>query len=165
MSGRARRAAATCGAGCIAIVCRGNTPQPESRAPAMTLRPAQMNTRVRRLTGVHSAQKRAGHMRQIRTRTEGLTDLHPNMVNKPLSEPGETPVRRQVSAIGSPGIWDRASGRYLAAPRQRAAHARPAQAAIAHRVLGEVLLVIVLGKIERRRVEDFGGDGVVAAGG
>src|SRR5215510_12240875 len=36
-----------------------------------------------------------------------------------------------------------------------AAHAGPAQAAIAGRVLREVLLVVILGKIERRRIEDF----------
>src|SRR5215510_10903935 len=36
-----------------------------------------------------------------------------------------------------------------------AAHAGPAQAAITGRVLGEVLLMVVLGEVERRRVEDF----------
>src|SRR5262245_66424140 len=43
----------------------------------------------------------------------------------------------------------------------RARHTGTAQPAIAHRVLGEVLLMIVLGEIERRRLEDLGGDGAV----
>src|SRR5262249_21030982 len=44
----------------------------------------------------------------------------------------------------------------------RAAHAGAAEAAIAHRVLRQILLVVVLGKIELRRVEDFGGDRIEA---
>src|SRR5215467_10609623 len=40
----------------------------------------------------------------------------------------------------------------------RAAHAGTAEAAIAHRILGQILLVIVLGEIEGWRVEDLGGD-------
>src|SRR5580692_12750499 len=40
----------------------------------------------------------------------------------------------------------------------RAAHAGAAEAAITLRILGEVLLMIVLGKIERRRVDDLGSD-------
>src|SRR5712691_9015856 len=44
----------------------------------------------------------------------------------------------------------------------RAAHAGAAEAAIARRVLGQILLVVVLGEIERRRIEDLGGDGVEA---
>src|SRR5262249_55554811 len=45
--------------------------------------------------------------------------------------------------------------RRLARNPDRAAHAGPAQAAIAHRVLRQILLVIVLGEVERRRIEDF----------
>jgi hypothetical protein len=37
----------------------------------------------------------------------------------------------------------------------RATHAGAAEAAIAERILGEVLLVVILGVIERRRVEDL----------
>src|ERR1700747_998733 len=48
--------------------------------------------------------------------------------------------------------------RHLIGDADRAAHAGAAQAAIAHRVLRQILLVVVLGKIERRRIEDFGGD-------
>src|ERR1051326_3261571 len=44
----------------------------------------------------------------------------------------------------------------------RAAHAGAGESAIAHRVLGEILLMIVLGEIERRRVADLGGDLAVA---
>src|SRR5262249_30610567 len=43
-----------------------------------------------------------------------------------------------------------------------ASDAGTAEPAIAHRVLGEILLVIVLGKVELRRVEDLGRDGAVA---
>src|SRR3954453_6545652 len=45
----------------------------------------------------------------------------------------------------------------------RTAHAGAAQTAISHRVLRQVLLVVVLGKIERRRIDDLGGDGIEAA--
>src|SRR5262249_19712401 len=44
----------------------------------------------------------------------------------------------------------------------RARHAGATNAAVAPRVLGQVLLVIVLGVIERGRVEDLGGDPAVA---
>src|ERR1700680_989548 len=40
---------------------------------------------------------------------------------------------------------------------RRAAHAGAAEPAIAHRVLGEILLMIILGEIERRRVDNLGG--------
>src|SRR2546430_8232297 len=40
----------------------------------------------------------------------------------------------------------------------RTAHACAAEAAIAHGILRQILLVVVLGKIELRRIEDFGGD-------
>src|SRR6185312_14511985 len=43
--------------------------------------------------------------------------------------------------------------------------AGPAVAAIAVRVLRQILLVIILGKEERRRVGDLGGDGAVTLGG
>src|SRR5262245_54891764 len=43
------------------------------------------------------------------------------------------------------------------------AHAGAAEAAVAHGVLRQVLLVVVLGKIEWWCVDDLGGDGVVAA--
>src|SRR6188508_471787 len=45
----------------------------------------------------------------------------------------------------------------------RAAHAGAAEAAVAHGVLGEILLMIVLGIVEGRRVEDLGGDRVAHA--
>src|SRR5947209_7152886 len=45
-----------------------------------------------------------------------------------------------------------------------AAHAGAAEPAIAHRVLGEILLMIILGEIQRRRVADLGGDRSVAFG-
>src|SRR6478752_3402641 len=40
----------------------------------------------------------------------------------------------------------------------RTAHAGPAQSAVTTRVLGEVLLVVVLGVEERRRCDDLRGD-------
>src|SRR5271166_3969809 len=54
--------------------------------------------------------------------------------------------------------------RRCGAEADRAAHAGAAEAAIAERVLGEILLVIVLGVVERRRVTDLRGDGAVALG-
>src|SRR5262245_65602587 len=45
----------------------------------------------------------------------------------------------------------------------RTAHAGAAEAAIAARVLRQILLMVVLGEIERRRVEDLGGDRVEAS--
>ena len=51
------------------------------------------------------------------------------------------------------------AGQCAATPgADRAAHAGAAETAIAHRILGEVLLMVVLGEIERRRVEDLGRD-------
>src|SRR5262249_53890025 len=44
-----------------------------------------------------------------------------------------------------------------------AAHAGTAEPAVAKRVLRQILLVIILGVVERRRVEDFRGDRTVAA--
>src|SRR6185503_1370602 len=49
------------------------------------------------------------------------------------------------------------------AETDRAAHAGAAEAAIAVRVLGEILLMIILGVVERRRIEDLGRDPVVHA--
>src|SRR5262245_63126196 len=43
-----------------------------------------------------------------------------------------------------------------------AGDAGAAEPAIAHRILGEILLVVVLGEIELRRVEDLGRDRTVA---
>src|SRR5215204_1821681 len=45
-----------------------------------------------------------------------------------------------------------------------AAHARAAEAAIAERVLGEILLMIVFGEVERRRIDDLGSDRTVSFG-
>src|SRR5438132_8727664 len=47
----------------------------------------------------------------------------------------------------------------------RAGDAGAAEAAIAERVLRQVLLVIILGEIEGRRVADFGCDRAIAGGG
>src|SRR5438067_12837607 len=46
----------------------------------------------------------------------------------------------------------------------RAGDAGAAEAAIAERVLRQILLVVILGEIELRRVADFGGDGAEAGG-
>src|SRR5262245_34246385 len=61
------------------------------------------------------------------------------------------------------GRWHAASMRGALSVRRDAgadlaAHAGAAQPAIAGRVLGEILLVIVLGEVERRRIDDLGGD-------
>src|SRR6266849_2167921 len=54
------------------------------------------------------------------------------------------------------------SGRSGGGEPGRAAHARAAAAAIAPRVLGEVLLLVVLGVVELGRWADFRRDGLVA---
>src|SRR3954468_5317687 len=59
---------------------------------------------------------------------------------------------------------DEALSRLRRRRSDRAAHASPAQPAISRWVLGEILLVVVLREIERRRVEDLGGDGIEARG-
>src|SRR4051812_11573062 len=45
-----------------------------------------------------------------------------------------------------------------------AGHAGPAQPAISARIFGEILLMIILGEIEFRRVDDLGADGGIALG-
>src|SRR4051794_6356015 len=52
----------------------------------------------------------------------------------------------------------------LDADTHRAAQPRAAQTTVAVRHLGQVLLVVVLGEIELRRVDNLGGDGAVAVG-
>src|SRR5215213_4990985 len=47
----------------------------------------------------------------------------------------------------------------------RTAYAGAAKTAVTHRVLGEILLVILLGEIERTGVRDLRGDRAIAAGG
>src|SRR5262245_1541771 len=64
--------------------------------------------------------------------------------------------RRSGSSLG--GL------RRLARHPDRTAHAGPAQATIARWVFRQILLVIVLGEVERRRIEDFRGDRTEAPG-
>src|SRR3954451_15655398 len=45
-----------------------------------------------------------------------------------------------------------------------ARHTRAAEAAIAVRVLGQILLVVILGEVERPRIEDLGRDRPVTPG-
>ena len=75
----------------------------------------------------------------------------------PGSSPGMT---SKEAAKGPPrgGQWLGSAD----AGADRAGDARAAEPAIAVRVLGEILLVIVLGEIERRRVDDLGSDRPVA---
>src|SRR4051812_18236190 len=56
------------------------------------------------------------------------------------------------------------SGARAGADADRAAHARAAEPTVPTRVLAQVLLVVVLGVIERGRREDLGGDRVVTRG-
>src|SRR5262245_11497530 len=60
---------------------------------------------------------------------------------------------------GMSGLWQLLR---CDAHADRAAHACAAETAISHRILGEVLLMIVLGKVELRRVDNFGRDWAVA---
>src|SRR5262245_21160233 len=52
----------------------------------------------------------------------------------------------------------------LDADADGATQAGAAEAAVAVGILGQVLLVVVLGEVERPGVEDLGGDGAVAVG-
>src|SRR5437764_317008 len=73
-------------------------------------------------------------------------------------------MSRALARVFPPAAsWARSMRRSSNAGADRAAHPSAAQPAIAHRILGEILLVVVLGKVERRRVEDLGGDRVKAA--
>src|SRR5713101_4246368 len=76
-------------------------------------------------------------------------------------EPGD---RRHAGATVGwvPCSWSRSDLSRGHGDADGAAHAGAAEPAIAHRVLGEILLMIILGEIERRRVADLGGDGSVA---
>src|SRR5258708_3538202 len=102
-------------------------------------------------------------------------DLKTKPGTRPHSRPHLVPPRRKREPTPTAsGIWVPAFAgttvgcsalrrlRHLIGDADRAAHAGAAQAAIAHRVLRQILLVIVLGKIERRRIEDFGGDRIEA---
>src|SRR5262245_27543898 len=62
------------------------------------------------------------------------------------------------------GRQNRNLGFHLCHPH-RAAQPRSAQAAIAVRNFREILLVVVLRKVELWRIHDLGGDGTVAVGG
>src|SRR5438105_8681698 len=73
------------------------------------------------------------------------------------------PVTRRAPRVDlSPqaGEVEKQSGTHADADRAR--HAGAAQSAIARRVLGEILLMIVLGEIEFGRWRDLGGDGAEA---
>src|SRR5262249_52572147 len=76
----------------------------------------------------------------------------------PLQARARRNVRRPAAPMGS----SLRRLRRLMGDADRAAHGGAAEAAIAHRVLRQILLVVVLGKIELRRVEDFGGDRIEA---
>src|ERR1035441_3169769 len=74
-----------------------------------------------------------------------------------------------IAAKGAPRFFQLAlatsgaSGlRQLGSGADRARHPGAAEPAIAEWVLGEILLVVVLGEIELGRVDDLGGDGAVA---
>jgi hypothetical protein len=66
---------------------------------------------------------------------------------------GRPPVEAPQGAVKPPRVFSR-----LDAGADRAGQAGAADAAIAARVLGEVLLVVVLGKVEGGRGQDFGCD-------
>src|SRR5262249_36577314 len=61
-----------------------------------------------------------------------------------------------------PAWWELLAGLGRDAGPDRAGNAGSAEAAITLRVLGEVLLVVILGKVEGRPVDDLGGDLAVA---
>src|SRR5687767_15531644 len=78
------------------------------------------------------------------------------MVNK------ASPTRRADKKGAPKGAFsfqlDGSVRRRLCAGADRARHAGAAKPAISERVLRQILLVVVLGEIELRRVDDLGGD-------
>src|SRR5437667_2817837 len=90
----------------------------------------------------------------IRTRV-GSDHLRSIMVKKVLARLAEPKRTRHDPGDAMPSL-------HRDTRADRAAHAGAAEAAIAHRVLGQILLVIVLGEIEWRRVQDLGRDRVEA---
>src|SRR5262245_19049882 len=82
--------------------------------------------------------------------------------------PAERAKRPHVPAAAAPPRSHAA--RWLRAPLRRdagadlAAHAGAAEPAIAGRILGAILLVGILGEVERRRIDDLGRDRTIALG-
>src|SRR5436190_11259976 len=68
-----------------------------------------------------------------------------------------------ATRIGSEACGAREPSLRCHARTDRAAHTGAAEPAIARRALGQILLVIVLGEVERWRVEDLGRDRIEAA--
>src|SRR5215470_16282410 len=93
---------------------------------------------------INKTSRRHTRIRRIRTRTKRVNGLTPYMVKK--ASPKALP-RILSSRLDADG----------------AAHPGAAQAAIARGVLRQVLLMVVLGEIELRRIQHLGGDGVEAA--
>src|SRR6187455_889781 len=85
--------------------------------------------------------------------TKALPIPSPPCRTRPLRR--SSPSRRRCRARAPRGAR-RSLGYALLV--DRAAHAGAADAAIAGRVLGEILLVVVLGEIELRRRQDLGGN-------
>src|SRR5262245_37152245 len=97
-----------------------------------------------------------------------MASLSPRLQQSPYNKADKKMIRH-LSALaptddGSMDFNDRGRQGLSGNTRSdRTAHAGAAETAIAHRILRQVLLVIVLGEIERRRVDDLGGDRTKAA--
>src|SRR5450759_1329980 len=70
---------------------------------------------------------------------------------------------RDISILW-PDILGVGALRQLGASADRAGHAGTAKPAIAERIFGQILLVVILGEVELARIKDLGGDRAVALG-
>src|SRR5262245_22479565 len=83
---------------------------------------------------------------------------------RPPGRNGDPSCRQGAGAAATPlgGRVLSGASAYRHPGRHRTAEARAAQSAIAVRHLCEVLLVVVLGEIERRSIANLGGDRTIA---
>ena len=146
--------ASGCRGGNLYVVSRDGT----RRAHSSIARRSPSHSRPGRPTGAGS------HGSRPRVRRATSRDLLPKLVAR-LERVGGAAAR--IATFAARGSRRRAlattlTGAALGRQPDRAAHARAAEAAVAVRVLREVLLVVVLGVVERARLGDLGRDLAVA---
>src|SRR5205814_898981 len=85
------------------------------------------------------------------------------MLASASADASATPAGTIARSGGAPQRLPRGSSARRCAEPDRAAHAGAAEAAIAGRVLRQILLMVVLGEVERRRIDNLGRHRAVAA--
>jgi len=91
----------------------------------------------------------------VRTNVEAPAEMRPHAH---FSVIAATKYRQRLKRENQAFFGTQCDSMRRNADADRAAHPGAAKAAIAMRVLGQVLLVVILGEVERRRIADFGGD-------